>query len=398
MQCGACLPHCPTYRLARDEAESPRGRIALARALAEGRLAPEPRLAGHIDRCLGCRACEAVCPSEVPYGALLDQTRALLAPRRPPGAAVRALRRVAASPRLAAAAAALLAAARTAGLLRLAAALEGPLPGLARLSRQAPRPGRPPRPGRHPPHGTARGRVQLFTGCIARHAQAPALHAAVAVLRRLGYEVHVPAAQRCCGALHAHGGDPAGAAALAAANLRAFAGDDPVLFLDSGCGAQLVEYGRWHPEGETLARRARELCAFLAEAAWPQPAARHEARIALHTPCTHRRVLRDPEAGRRLLARIPGLEVVPLADNAFCCGAAGEYVLTHADWAEALRAPKIEALAAAAPDAVATTNIGCRLHLAAGLAARGLAVPVLHPVEILARALAPPARTAEGGL
>ncbi|GAB6040864.1 (Fe-S)-binding protein [Endothiovibrio diazotrophicus] len=384
--CGLCLPVCPTYRLLGDEGDSPRGRISLMRALAEGRLKADAALAGRLDRCLGCRACEAMCPSKVRYGRIVDGGRALLGAR---GGA--RLRRVLANPR------------RRIRYLRLAHLYErsglrrvlrasGLLRrfGLERMERLAPPFTAPSAlPAGFAPAGVPRGRVALFAGCLAEGVDHPAVVAAGRLLAALGYRVELPPGQGCCGAMDAHAGDTRNARRLAAANSAGFPDGVPLLSLNSGCGAHLAEYGEWAgAAGEALAARHRDCLAFLAEAAWPDGLLRPVVGVVLvHEPCSLRNVLKGADALYRLLARLPGAEVRPLPGNERCCGAAGDYLLRQPTIADALREEKLDALAALAPRYLVSSNRGCLLHLAAGLRERGIEVEVLHPLELLARQL-----------
>lgn len=401
VKCGLCTPHCPTYALERDEAESPRGRIALMQGLAAGMLAPGERLITHLDNCLGCRACERVCPAGVPYGELLDATRDHLEAARSrswPGRLLRAaLFGAVARPRRLRALSRALRLYQRCGLQRLARG-SGLLKRLrlARLeARLPPLPGRAKWSARYPAPAKERGRVALFTGCISEVADQPTLHAAVRVLNALGYAVDVPQGQTCCGALHQHNGASAEALALARANLRAFAEADAVVYVASGCGAQLAEYPLlgWASSVErevaaTLAGRVHEISDFLHHCDWSEVSlAPLPAPVAVHVPCTQRNVLRQPDSAERLLRRIPELDIRPLPGNERCCGAAGSHVLSHPEMADALRRPKLDALLAARPRYLATTNIGCALHLADGLRGAGAPVEVVHPVVLIERQL-----------
>jgi glycolate oxidase iron-sulfur subunit len=396
--CGLCLPHCPTYRIALSEAESPRGRIALMRGLATGELAPDRGLTDHLDHCLGCRACERICPSAVPYGQLIDTARAQLAGnrrRRPARSALRAITLFALVHRRARRLLGLLLRLHVAtGLQKLLRARW--LPGRGALARIDATLDRPPRTARwnevYPSTGpTPRGQLALFTGCATDLFEGEVLADGVRVLNRLGYTVHVPPTQTCCGALHWHGGRRAQAGRLMSANVTAF--DDPrceaIVSCASGCSAMLAEYGRCLPGGEVLATRTRDISRFLDTREWPssmkiRPLA---ARIAVHDACLLRNALRGEQAPYRLLRRIPGATVVPLADNHICCGAGGTHFLDHPEIANALRAEKIRHVRALAPDFLVTTNTGCALHLRAGLRDAGLNIEVLHPVTLLARQL-----------
>jgi glycolate oxidase iron-sulfur subunit len=391
VKCGMCLPHCPTYGVTRDEAESPRGRIALMQGLATGMLAPGPALERHLDGCLTCRACEVVCPAQVPYGRLIDAAREHLAHGRPQRARLAALMAaVLTRPALRWLAALPLWLYRKSGLQRAVRNLG--LLGHGRLARlesllpevQLPR---LPRPS---PYRLPRGegeQIFLFANCTSPLAEPSALEAAVSLLEALGCTVAVPPAQTCCGALHQHAGMTPAARECARRNVAAFQGTGPVAGIASGCTAQLLEYDALPggAEAGAFARRVHDAGAFIA--GHPQfPKLRFEAlpaRVLLHTPCTLRNVVKQPDAVRRLLERIPQLEIEAL-DEA-CCGAAGSYFLTQPDMADALLEPKLRRAREWRPDFLASSNVGCALHLAAGLRRAGLRARVLHPLELLAR-------------
>jgi glycolate oxidase iron-sulfur subunit len=380
VKCGLCLPVCPTYRLAALEAESPRGRIALIQGLLQGSLARAPALERHLDSCLGCRACEAACPSGVRYGALIDGARARL--RRPRSVGRRILLALASRPRWFGYATAL---ARRLGLRQLAGRLPGP-PGRW-LGLVPPTAGPDPRSLATAAAGDPRGRVGLFLGCVARTADAEVHRTAARLLAALGYEVVCPEGQGCCGAMHRHAGLPVEAGRLAAANRHVFAGLglDAVVVSATGCGAVLREEGGG-PDG-TEPPPAVDLLAFLARADWsclePRPAA---VRVAVHLPCSARDAGLAAGDVLALLARVPGVDAVPLDPAIGCCGAAGTFLLHHAATADVLRDGVLDAIVATGADVVVTANTGCAMHLRAGLAARGLSIRVAHPVELLAEA------------
>lgn len=391
VKCGLCLPHCPTYGLSQDEGDSPRGRIALMQGLASGQLPMTPAAERHLDGCLGCRACEAVCPAEVPYGRMIDDARSWQAAEKPQR--LRAHRWMGAVlthrwPRRLAS-----------GLLRLAQAL-----GLLWLVRRKPWPHPLRRLASLVPPLTlqaraaasagvgARGRVGLFAGCVSSITERQALADSRLVLRALGFTVVEPAGQTCCGALASHNGLPARADALARDNLAAFGSDlAAVLGTASGCTANLIEYGEQlaTDEARAFAAQARNVEQFVADADWPDTLRFDDTplTVAVHTPCTLRNVLRDADAAARLLRRLPGVTVVELDGNTRCCGAAGAYIVTQPDAADALVTPKADAVQALAPDAVVSSNVGCAMHLGGALRRRGDAVPVQHAVSVMAARL-----------
>lgn len=358
VQCGLCLPACPTYQLERIEAESPRGRIALARAWEVEAAAPTPAGDLHLDQCLACRACEAVCPAQVEFGPLLVATRTRQRIRRPVPALQRMVEALVVRPRLLDA------------VLRVAPLLAPLLPAAWRLP--APRP-RPAWPRARRPATTQAARVALFTGCIARTHEAPVRAALGRVCAALGVGLVEPAGQGCCGSLHAHAGDADGAAALAARNRAAFEGVERVLTLATGCHEAVA--GAVHaPVEDALAWLAARADGLVLRAT--------PRRVGLHLPCTQRNVVGSAGAMRALLTSIPGLDVVELDAGFGCCGAAGTAMLREPARAAAMRAPLLEQARIAGVQAIASANIGCRLHLA-----NARTLPVVHPLELVADAL-----------
>jgi glycolate oxidase iron-sulfur subunit len=391
VHCGICLPQCPTYRVLGEEMDSPRGRIYLMRAAAEGRVGLSETFQRHFDLCLGCRACETACPSGVRFGSLLEATRAQLR-RDGPGPTHRLLQAlvfaVVPEPgRLGAALAAfavyrrsgLRALVRATGLLRRfprLAAMEALLEDVPRAIRL---------PELLPARGRARGRVGLLTGCVQRHLYPGVNRDTARLLALAGYEVVIPRAQGCCGALELHAGRVDGYRARARALAAAFPDDlDAIVTNAAGCGAAMKEYGHALPEIGGFAGRVRDVTEVLAGVDLPLgPLA---LTVTYHDAChlAHgQRVRREP---RELLRRIPGLRVVELPDSELCCGSAGIYNLLEPEMARELLARKIERIAETGARVVAATNPGCLLQIAQGCRERGLDVALVHPVELLARA------------
>jgi len=390
VHCGFCLQACPTYLALGDENDSPRGRILLVRALAEGALPlDDPDVRTHLDRCLGCRGCESACPSGVPYGHILEAARATLDAVAPPPRIARLVLAVFARPRLLAAA---LAAARVLRLTGIASTL-GRLQGrlgfaFAMLAASA-----PPRERRDyaPAQRPARGTVALLEGCVMRGLFAHVNRATVRVLETNGYRIVPAPGQRCCGALHAHAGDRAVARALARRNIAAFeqSGADVIAVNASGCGLMLKEYGdlladdpAWAARAAAIAARARDVTELLA-AAGPAPGAAIPARVAYDAPChaLHgQHLAREPLA---VLAAVPSLDVAPLPNADQCCGSAGIYGLVQPQLAQDVLAPKLAEIAGANAALVATGNPGCMMHIGAGLRRAHIAARTVHPVELL---------------
>ncbi len=393
VKCGLCLPHCPTYLKTQDENESPRGRLSLIQGWARHELPATPRLIGHVDHCLLCRACESACPAYVPYGQIVDRFRAatLDQPRPRPlrqRIATAALRGALTGKTLAPLAGRLMGGA-AAGPLKALAGLAGAgalVDGLPKPSAHA-----LPAPGSYPPAAPETAQAALFLGCTAGLLDRDTVTAALQLMSRLGIRVEIPEGQTCCGALHQHAGNAEEAARQIAQNRAAF-GEAPgpaIVSFASGCGAMLSEYDLPAAAGP-FRQRVRDLCQFLADQRWPDTLrfAPLPQTVCLHTPCSLRNVLRADRHAARLLKRIPELTLVALPASLRCCGAAGSYMLDHPAMAASLRDAVLEQIMAAQPAVLLTSNPGCAMHLRAGLQQRGFgAIEVLHPVTLLARQL-----------
>ena len=392
VHCGFCLQACPTFLATGDEADSPRGRIDLMRALEAGELAPDdPALRLHLDRCLGCRGCEPVCPSGVGYGRGIEAARALLATRRRPSALARVALWALTSPgtsRIVYALARMLRASGIpswlAGWGRFRFAM-----GMLAATKGGGRRWKAVKGGERTPASTAPDRSRppssalLFRGCVMDGLFAHVHDATVRTLGVNGWAVREVPGQVCCGALHAHAGLREEARRLARANVAAFGdGAEPIVVNSAGCGAMLKEYGHL-VDAAGFAARVRDVTEVLAAGGGPRPGAPVDVQVAYDPPCHLLHAQRITDEPLRVLAAIPVLRVVSFADAAQCCGSAGLYTLLEPAMSRAVLAPKLASLRTAAPQVVATGNPGCVMQLGAGLAADGVAAAVRHPVELL---------------
>lgn len=365
VKCGLCVPLCPTYRVSRTEAESPRGRIAFAAALAANPASVSASMIDHLDRCLACMTCERVCPSHVRYGELIVTTRDELKERRGSSGS-RALEWLVRHP------------------VWLRAVMRFANLPLVRTFARAPKIPPMPRFTSVELRERTRGRVGLFIGCVASLADRDVHAAAARLLEALGYDVVIPSSQGCCGALALHIGHADIAASTGQATRDAFADVDTVLVSASGCFGTL----RDHTLAGTAAR-VRDVHEFVA--ADPDIERLRFAplrkKIALHTPCTQANVARADGAIKSLLTRIPELGVIELPTEPRCCGAAGDYFLRHPKTADTLRNEKLDQIESVATDLLVTSNVGCRVFLDNGLRAREDAIAVTHPIVLLAQQL-----------
>ena len=398
VHCGICLPQCPTYRVLEEEMDSPRGRLYLMRAAAEGRTELTPQLAHHLDLCLGCRACETACPSGVPFGQLLEATRGQLerAGVRAPGAKRGVLRLLLAlfprPDRLRV----MLRALRLYQRTGLQAAVRGldllspfkRLRALESLLPSLPAGGRDALPEITAARGPRKGRVGLLRGCV-QSVFFPQVNAETArLLSAAGWEVVAPREQGCCGALHLHAGRLADFRGLARPLVAAFPPDlDFVVTNAAGCGSALKEYGHWLPgaEAEMFAAKVRDITEVLVEAELPlQP---FPVTVTYHDPCHLVHGQRVRSQPRALLRQIPELRLVELPDSELCCGSAGIYNVQQPEMAGELALQKVERIRESGARTVVSGNPGCLLQIAQESRRQGFALEVLHPVELLGRAL-----------
>jgi len=379
VKCGLCLPHCPTYVITENECESPRGRIALADALAKQQIPLTKKVQTYLDHCLTCRACEAVCPAQVPYGELIDNTRALMAKTGKTTKVPRSLAIAIKYPTLFRVGAYFLHFCQRINLLKpfRFTRLVSLLPSSIKAKGWQ---------NYYPAQISKQGHVALFTGCINQMVDQATLHAAIRVLTACGYDVSVPPSQRCCGALYQHTGEAEPAQKLMQQNSQAFDTNkiDAIITFTSGCAAVLQEYA-----DKNFNRKVMDISHFLTIITWPNAVCLTPLpkKAVLHTPCTLKNVVKQADAPAKLLQKIPELQVVSLAANTTCCGAAGLYMIEHPAMADTLVEKIVNQICQINPDYLVTSNIGCALHIHAALRKNNPAIKVIHPISLLAEQL-----------
>lgn len=390
VHCGFCLQSCPTYIAMEDENDSPRGRIFLMRSLLEGTVAvDDPSVREHIDRCLGCRACETACPSGVPYGQLLEATRATLTAVRPIPMLARVMLWSFARPwvlAIAMAGARLLAATPIPWLLsRLPGKIGFAMAMLAstesRLERGAYKPSTAP----------TRGSFALLEGCVMEGLFTATNRATERTLAVNGYELREARGQLCCGALHAHAGDLGTARKLARRNIESFerSGADFIVVNAAGCGAAVKDYGlllehdeAWAERASAVAAKARDVSELLA-AAGPMRGNPLPFKVTYDAPCHLQHAQRVVQAPLAVLSAIPGLELIPLHESDQCCGGAGIYNLIEPEVSNRVLEPKLANIKATGAPWVATGNPGCMMQIGAGMLRAGIPARTVHPVDLL---------------
>jgi glycolate oxidase iron-sulfur subunit len=411
MHCGMCLPTCPTYDATKRERNSPRGRIAMMRAIADGDLSVSTDFADEMSYCLGCLACQTACPAGVNYAELFETARSDIERSGVRTGVMRGFYRRLTLGFLFRRPVALRLAAR---LLRFyqRSGLEWTVRqfGLTRFLPAAIRRIEPQAPTIAPkfsnrligrtetPSGGARYRVALLTGCIQDLVFPDVNRDTADVLLANGCAVETPATQPCCGSLHAHNGelDLARDQARRLIDLLPPERFDAIITNAGGCGSHLRHYGHLLADDDRYRERAREwdsrlrdVHEWLVEIGCRAPRAapfEHSATITYHESCHLVHGQKISGQPRALLRLLPGVSLVELGESSWCCGSAGVYALTQPAQADALLHRKVGRIEATGAELVATANPGCHLQIARGLHDRGTATAVAHPVSLLAKA------------
>lgn len=367
VQCGLCLPHCPTFRVTGDEALSPRGRIHLMREVQDNDAPLTDEVLESFETCVQCRGCEPACPSSVPYGHLMEQTRESLAEV---GELAPLWQRLAfkplANPTMLQAGSSALAVAQRLKLVpkRLGISAELPI--------------------RREPLVASGTDVYFFTGCVMDAWQREVHRAGVRVIEAAGFGV-TPTNELapCCGALQAHAGLAGDTRNLAEKMMANLDTDRPILVDSAGCGAAMKDYGHLlgTEEAKAFSERVFDIQEWLAPHVDKLPdVAPLDLRVAVQDPCHLRHVQRVHEATRTVLSPFVS-ELVELDDDGLCCGAGGAYSVLQPELSGQIRDRKVAAIDRVTPDVVASANPGCSMHLAAA------GVPTIHPMELIDQAL-----------
>lgn len=412
VHCGLCLPACPTYTTTYHEADSPRGRIQLMRALAEGVIEPTQSVRQHLDLCLDCRACETACPSAVVYHELIEETRAKLAPAKKPTAADRFMRwiffhifphparlKALLLPARLMQMAGLYALLRKTGLLKLLPVqfqkMEQMLPDQGPLWPKALPAQINPQSAIRNPQST----IAFFPGCIGSVMFDKVNRQAVELLAASGCTVIVPPQQGCCGAIHHHNGAWPEAMNLARRNIDAVMpigrpAPDYIATNIAGCGAMLKDYDHLLRDDPKYAQRAlefskkvRDISEVLLIVGLPEMKHAVDAKVTYHDACHLAHAQKVTSPPRRLLAQIPGLQLIPLPESDMCCGAAGTYNLTQPQMSTDLARRKLAHIASTGAGVCVTGNVGCAMQIDAQARQEGSKLQVVHPVELIHRAV-----------
>ncbi len=412
MHCGLCLPTCPTYALTGLERSSPRGRIRLIKAVADGALPISDEFRKEMEFCLDCQACETACPAGVKYGSLVEAARAQIHEGGHEPLLVRWTKRMflswtfARHSRLKLLARMLRLYQRSGldGLVRRSKVLRIISRRLDEIQPLAPtisfRFSTQELPAQIAAHGTRRHRVAFLTGCLMDVAFADVNRDTVDLLVHHGCDVIIPPDTGCCGSLQAHNGDMSGARAMARHNIAIFSrlACDAIVMNSAGCGAYMKEYGHIFADDAALAEQARhiservkDITEFLAETGF-RPAGTDGGgpfsgiRVTYHDACHLAHTQKITQEPRTLIRSVPGIDFVELPESTWCCGSAGIYNIAQYDDSMKLLDRKLDNIERIGPQIIVTGNPGCMLQIQHGLRSRGMNVQLMHTATFLRKA------------
>ena len=374
VMCGMCIPHCPTYQLYQTETESPRGRITLIHSIINKQITPNKETIRHIDHCLGCLNCQTTCPSQVPFGQIMDEFRTLYNSSIPKPLSSQYI---------------LQQSTKSNGLERFKPILSAPILGtlLQPLMRLIITPATPPKRATKQllnlyktTYTPSRGSISLFTGCIGKLTDSQTILDTIFLLNKLGYDAHIPNEQHCCGATHLHNGQKSEAHKLQSKNSAAFNSLDckTVLFFSPACGSLLES---------TCNISLQDARSFIFNELQEQqitliPCSTH---IALHESCAHRNLSSDKNLNIKLLSFIPDLNIIKSSQPSLCCGAGGLQNINYPSQAASLLKRKMDSFDLSQADIILSDNIGCSLHISPALSTYNEQLEILHPLSLLAR-------------
>ncbi|MCY9411478.1 (Fe-S)-binding protein, partial [Bacillus haynesii] len=408
MRCGFCLPSCPTYiESGFQESHSPRGRIALMKAVVDGTIEPDEDVERSLELCLGCRACEPVCPSGVNYGRLLEEARDIIQQNKKHAFPVKVLRRAVFKGlfphqnRIRALTGMLGVYQRSgmqnvirkSGLLRLLpdhlAKMEAVLPKVPDMKQLK------KRPHLLPAIGERKKRAAFFSGCLMDTLFLDTNTATIELLRLAGCEIIIPEQQTCCGALHGHSGEKSEAILLAKRNIQAFedSNADFIVTNAGGCGAFLKEYdhllkddSEWRVRAESFTRKLKDFSSVLLELNFEQQSLELPQQIVTYQDSCHlRNVMKTSAEPRHLIRSIKGIEFKEMKNAESCCGSAGIYNIVESEMSMKILDTKMEAAAATRAATIVTANPGCLLQMKLGIERAGLTdqVRAVHLADLL---------------
>ncbi len=382
VMCGMCLPQCPTYQLYQRETESPRGRIALIQAINQNRIKADSKALLHIDHCLSCLNCETICPSQVPYGKLIDEFRDRYSQQiNKPVTSKLILRQ----------------ASKINGIKNLAGFASKPLlktflQAVGRFTSLADNPfTQTPATlntlysGDYSDTSARRGKVSLFTGCSGESLDSDAIKSAIFILNQLKFDVLIAPNQPCCGALHQHNGHMHTAQKCLNDTQKQLSSDNNtiILFFSPACGEQLMQTDQLNTQDVRRFIYEELIKQPLKFSALTQP-------VALHESCSHRNRLKQKNLNHDLLNNIPGLQIIESTNPSLCCGAAGIQSINYPQQAQTLVQAKLKSFNLTQTSILISDNIGCSLHIKSAVSGYNQPIEILHPVSLLARQLITP--------
>lgn len=386
VSCGMCLPHCPTYQIARSEAESPRGRISLISALLQSDIQHDAILLEHLDHCLLCRSCESCCPASVPFAEIMDGVREHLKPQRPPNNFLKKILLIVSTrKKLLKSIASLFYYSGLSKLFFYLSSNAGSTLTKAMYFLSQLKPAKK-RKRLYSANIKSRHTVALFTGCVHESFDEKSISNAIRVLNYLGIDVYVPENQQCCGAMHLHDGDVKQARFFTEKNINVFnqLDIDAVVSLASACTVTLNDSQL--PMNDASVNYM-DIVSYLETLEWTGVQLKEiKKTILLHYPCSQRNGIKNTEIIDRFLGRIPGLIIKKAPVEIKCCGAAGTYSLDYPDWSNQLKESASHYFSKTDFDELVTSNIGCALQFRS-IFDRNENIPVCHPVDIMAFAL-----------